>query len=143
MVQVQTPISTFDHTLQISHQWIQDVQRSGDFADEAQAFTAMRAVLHVLRDRITTDEAADLSAQLPILIRGVYFEGWRPSETPTKERDLDAFLQHVREELSTNDLDPQNAVRATFKMLRERATAGEVQHVKEMMPKEVQSLWPE
>jgi uncharacterized protein (DUF2267 family) len=31
-------------------------------------------VLHALRDRLTVEEASDLAAQLPMLIRGLYYE---------------------------------------------------------------------
>jgi hypothetical protein len=59
--------------------------------DQHQAYSALRAVLHAVRDRITVDEAAHLGAQLPLLIRGIYCEGWHPAATPRKERHCQQF----------------------------------------------------
>jgi hypothetical protein len=36
-------------------------------------------MLHVLRDRLTIQEAVQPGAQLPMLIRGLYWEGWDPA----------------------------------------------------------------
>ena len=54
-----------------------------------------RPVLHTLRDRLTVEEAAHLSAQLPLLIRVIYFEGWHPAHKPTKERFKEQFLDQI------------------------------------------------
>jgi len=42
--------------------------------DERRAYNALRAVLHALRDRLTTEEIAQFGAQLPTFVRGVYYE---------------------------------------------------------------------
>jgi uncharacterized protein (DUF2267 family) len=53
------------------------------------------AVLRGVRDRIPLDLAAHLGAQLPLLVRGAYYDQFRPSELPDKSRSLDEFLQAI------------------------------------------------
>lgn len=136
-------IGSFDRTVQKSHEWLKTLAEMGHFKDEQQAYTALSAVLHSLRDRLTIDEAADLASELPMLIRGLYYEGWKPSMAPNKERSRDEFLDSVRESLRGNRLvDPQHAVACVFKLLNEKITAGEIRDVKQMLPPDVRSLFP-
>jgi len=58
----------------------------------------VRAGLHALRDRLIPDEAVDLGAQLPMLVRGMHYEGWKPNATPSDD-DRQAFLERVEEGL--------------------------------------------
>jgi uncharacterized protein (DUF2267 family) len=37
-------------------------------------------MLHALRDRLPPEIAVHLSAQLPMLVRGIYYEGWKADE---------------------------------------------------------------
>jgi uncharacterized protein (DUF2267 family) len=103
----------------------------------------MRATLHALRDRLTVEEVAQLGAQLPMLIRGFYYEGWDPTGKPLKIRDKEEFLGLVAEEFRTDDtLNPELIARAVFKVLSDRVTAGEIEDVKHVMPAEIRELWP-
>lgn len=78
-----------------------------------------------------------------MLIRGFYYEGWKPAAMPSKERSARAFLDSVRDSLRTNaNIGPEQAVTATFKLLERRISAGEIADVKRMMPTEVRELWP-
>ena len=43
--------------------------------DRQDAYRAVRGVLHTLRDRLPVEESAQLAAQLPTLLRGVFYEG--------------------------------------------------------------------
>ena len=45
--------------------------------DRRSAYRALRSVLHVLRDRLTPEQAVHLGAQLPLLVRGIFYDGWR------------------------------------------------------------------
>jgi len=63
------------------------------------AYVALRATLHALRDRLPVEETAELAAQLPMLVRGVYYEGWDPTGKPVRERSLEGFLAGVAVEL--------------------------------------------
>ncbi|TVS17720.1 MAG: DUF2267 domain-containing protein [Planctomycetaceae bacterium] len=134
-------IPAFQSTLQTTNDWLKELSTQMGRDDSQQAYRVLRAVLMALRDRLTVEEATDLAAQLPTLIRGFYYEGWNPSKTPTNERDLASFLERVSRNLTPIDGDPGEATRAVFKMLSTRITAGEIEHVKSNLPTDVQTLW--
>ncbi|NBC33151.1 MAG: DUF2267 domain-containing protein [Alphaproteobacteria bacterium] len=135
--------SVFARTVQQSQTWLKELIDGTVITDETKAFAALRAVLHHLRDRLIVQEAAQLGAQLPTLIRGVYYEGWRPNETPNKDRTADAFIAAVREELSGHpEIDPEIAVRAVFALLNREISQGEIEDVRQMLPEKVRELWP-
>jgi len=135
-------IATFENSIHTSNEWLSELGERFGRDDPQQAYRILRAVLMTLRDRITVEEATDLGAQLPLLIRGIYYEGWNPSKTPTGERSQEEFLAHVASLLQEGtDGDPENATRAVFALLSGRITGGEIQHVKSNLPKDVQALW--
>lgn len=74
-----TGLEVFDTTLQRTHTWLKDLMLVLGWQDRHKAYRALRATLHALRDRLTVEETAHLGAQLPMLIRGFYYEGWDPS----------------------------------------------------------------
>jgi uncharacterized protein (DUF2267 family) len=96
-----------------------------------------------LRDRLTVEEAAHLGAQLPMLVRGFYYEGWSPAGKPVKERHKEEFCAHVKEYFTREeDIDAEKIVRGVFKMLSRRITEGEIEDIKHIMPLELRELWP-
>ena len=108
-----------------------------------QAYAALRAGLHALRDRIGPENAVHFAAQLPILLRGVYYEGWRPSETPTRERRLDDFLAYVESLLdSRTGVDSADALRASFAAIAESVPFTEVTKLINVLPRDLKVLWP-
>jgi uncharacterized protein (DUF2267 family) len=92
------------------------------------------------------EEAAHLGAQLPMLIRGIYYEGWSPAKTPEKIRDKNTFLERVRSKLdgetTAGRTDPETLSRAVFKLLRHRISEGEVRDIESCLPQELADLWP-
>lgn len=103
----------------------------------------LRAVLHQLRDRLTMQEALDLGAQLPLIVRGIYFEGWRPSHTPEKVRTREKFLDGVIFKLLPHQIPPESAVRDVFALLARHCDPGEIGDVIEQLPKDIKTLWPQ
>lgn len=137
-----TDISAFQNTLQVTMDWLKELNDEMHRDDPRQLYRMLRAVLIALRDRMTLEEATDLGAQLPMLVRGFYYEGWNPSKTPTGQRDLQSFLNRVSENLVLAvDGDPEEVTRAVFKVLQNHVTAGQIQDVKSNMPKDLQPLW--
>lgn len=140
-----TGLDVFDTTLQKTHAWLKGIMDRLGTSDRHRAYMALRAVLHALRDRLPVTEAAQLGAQLPMLVRGLYYEGWDPAATPRKERHKEDFLAHVARELRTAAgpaVDPEAAVRAVFAELATRVSAGEIADVKGILPAELRALWP-
>jgi uncharacterized protein (DUF2267 family) len=136
-------LPVFDETLQLTHIWLKRLMAELHTEDRQQAYLALRAVLHALRDNLTVEEATDLGAQLPMLVRGIYYEGWNPAKTPARERSRQAFFDHVNRILPGGfEYDADLATRAVFKLLAERVTAGEIKDVKSMLPKDLKTLWP-
>ncbi|WP_119462045.1 DUF2267 domain-containing protein [Rhodospirillaceae bacterium SYSU D60014] len=138
----QTGLEVFDETVQTTNIWLKELgEELGP--DHQRCYHALRAVLHTLRDRLTVDQAAHLGAQLPMLVRGIYYEGWHPAATPRTARSLDEFLQHVSEELrNIRPIGSDDAARAVFRVLNEHLTQGEIAKVRQAMPQEVRDLWP-
>lgn len=80
----QTRSHAFDQTVSNANLWVNDVARALDTEDHRFAYRALRAWLHALRDRLTVESSAKLSAQLPEVLRGVFYEGWEPTRVPSK-----------------------------------------------------------
>jgi uncharacterized protein (DUF2267 family) len=102
----------------------------------------LRAVLHCLRDRLTTNEAADLGDQFPMLIRGIYYEAWRPAGKPDKVRSRDEFLAGITTRIAMKQsIDAENAARAVFRTLENHVSLGEIRDVISVLPEEIRTLW--
>jgi uncharacterized protein (DUF2267 family) len=99
--------------------------------------------LHQLRDRLTVDEAVDLGAQLPLIVRGIYFEGWQPHHVPEKVRTKQKFLDGVTMKLLPHRNAPEAAVRDVFALLAHHCDPGEIANVIGQLPAELKELWPE
>lgn len=133
-------LDAFDTTLQLTHVWLNEIGE--DIGPDTQrCYHALRAVLHVLRDRLSTDEAAHLAAELPMLIRGIYYEGYHPSGKPEAIDTDDQFLQRVAVGLEgMRPIDPENAARAVFKVLRKHVSEGEMNQLEGSLPKDLRRL---
>jgi uncharacterized protein (DUF2267 family) len=98
-------------------------------------------VLHTLRDRLTVDVAAKLAAQLPTLIRGIYYEDWDPSRTPLAIHDVEAFLDHVASAgRLAGETEAAVAVTAVARVLRAHVSPGEIDDVLAVLPDKFRAL---
>lgn len=139
-----TGLRQFDRTIKTTSEWLNDVMAGLGTDDRNKAYLAFRATLHTLRDRLTPEEATHLGAQLPMLVRGFYYEGWNPARTPEKIRDAGEFLDHIVNYFPLDaDIDPKEAVRITFRVLENHVSKGEIKDVKGMLPPEILEMWPE
>lgn len=134
-----TGLDVFDKTLQTTHVWLDEIMT--ELGPDRQV--AYRALLHALRDRLGVDEAAHLGAQLPIMVRGVFFDAWHPAGKPERIRTREEFCAHVADEMKDiRPVDPEDACRAAFGCIDRHVSAGEVQDVISSLPEDIRRLWP-
>ena len=137
-----TGLDVFDRTIHKTNVWLKDLMEILDCPDRHEAYLALRATLHALRDRLTIEETAQLAAQLPMLIRGFYYEGWDPTGKPVKERHRDEFLARIQRELARYVIDSEQVARAVFLVVSNRISEGEIEDVERVLPREIRDLWP-
>ena len=137
---VPAPIA---HAVQILQEWLKELKDKGELTDEAAAYSVLRSVLHQLRDRLTLEEAVDLGAQMPLIVRGLYFEGWRPHAVPRKIRSKEKFLNELSEDLLRFTYPVEWAVSTVFALLAHHCDPGEIADVIGQLPDDLKELWPE
>lgn len=139
----ESGVAALDHTVQETNVWLKGVAKELHFEERHHAYSALRAVLHALRDRLTPDSAVHLGAQFPLLIRGIYYEGWHLAGKPTTDRSVQEFADHVLQELPPKfPMDPLTASRGVFEVLWERLDPGESAKVIDHLPLPLKNLWP-
>ena len=134
----------WEKSLVKSSEWLKELGAELGWQDVNAVYLALRSVLHALRDRLPPSEAADLAAQMPLLIKGVYFDGWRQSATPVKVRSKEDFLRMVAQPLARGfpEADPERVTRAVFRIVAEHISQGEIRDVRLVLPAELSELWP-
>ncbi len=137
-----TGLRTFDETLHLSNVWLNEFMDQLDWDDKQRSYRALRAVLHALRDRLTAHESVHLGAQLPMLIRGLYYENWHMKDAAPAERTKSAFLNHIEKEFCDLNVDSKESARQVFMLLARKISPGEIEDVKRMLPPEIRALWP-
>lgn len=134
-------LKVFDKTLQITHIWLDDIMEEIG-PDRRVAWKVLSTVLHKLRDRLPLDLAVHLGAQLPLLVRGVYYDQFEPEKLPMTCRHGEEFIAEVAEWLSdTRPVNPVVAVRAVFGVLSDNVSPGLVDKVREALPRDLRELW--
>lgn len=135
-----TGVDAFDTTMNKTNIWLKEIGDEMGWDDRHLAYLALRGVLVAIRDRLTVDEAAQFGAQLPLLIRGMYYDGWRPSAMPVKY-DLEGFLFRIKEQfVRAADVNPEQVARAVFRVISRRTAQGEIEDVEGIMPADIREF---
>lgn len=134
-------LEVFDRTFQTTNVWLDEIMdKLGP--DRQIAWKVLSTVLHKLRDMLQPDLAAHLGAQLPLLVRGVFYDLYEPSNQPTPLRTREDFVAEVEKWLSdVRPVDPVLAIETVFGVLNRHLSAGQVAKVREALPASTRSLW--
>jgi len=132
---------TFHDALVKSEEWLRELAKTLQVTDDRQAVRALRAGLQTIRDRLPASEVVDLGAQLPMLIRGLYYEGWTLTNDPTDVRTRAQLLDRVRDRLRDPRLDPEAVLRAVVHVLAWHVSGGELDDIAATLPRPIAELW--
>lgn len=136
-----TGLEVFDRTLQITHIWLNEICEPLD-VDKQVAWKVLSTVLHKLRDALPVELSAHLGSQLPLLIRGVYFDQYEPGRQPVDCATPEDFTAEVAEWLSdVRPVDADDAIRTVFAVLARHVSEGQVNKVRQALPIGVRMLW--
>jgi uncharacterized protein (DUF2267 family) len=136
-----TGLDAFDKTLQTTNIWLDELMEQLG-PNRRLAWHVLGAVLHALRDRVPVELAAHLGAQLPLLVRGHYYDQWHPASQPQRLRTLDEFMARVAMELQdTRSVDVEDATRAVFRTLAHHVDPGQVTKIVDALPEPVREFW--
>jgi uncharacterized protein (DUF2267 family) len=134
-----TESTLFDSAVQKSREWVHDLARElGRPEDPHYALRVLRSFLHTLRDKLPVEETAALASQLPELLRGVFYEGWRPSATPQPYHDLSTFLDRIAlEGRMAGETEAAFAAEAAVRVLARHIGVHEVGKIRLVLPRDI------
>jgi uncharacterized protein (DUF2267 family) len=140
-----TGLDVFDSTIQRTNNWLKELMFELNSTDHRKTYLIFRSVLHALRDHLSAGDAIYFGEQLPMLIRGLYFENWDPEGKPLPLRRRDDFFSVVAQNMTRdgdNTSNAENSARAVFRLLDRKATDGEIEDVQHVIPPILLDLWP-
>lgn len=137
-----TQIPALDHTVQQTNLWLKKLIEAHHFEDRHQAYNALRAVIQTLRDQLTVEQAVHLSAQLPMLVRGIFFEGYHLG-ADRKAPHVAQFESQVADRLPPSfSRAPSDLIPAVFELLSSELDPGLIAKLIDELPVPLRSLWP-
>jgi uncharacterized protein (DUF2267 family) len=138
-----TGLPAFDSTVQITNIWLNELMEELGWQDRQEAYHGLWAVLHALRDQLGIEDVVALAAQLPMLIRGFFYEGWQPRLESHRRGGEKEFLSRIAAALRDHHkAEPEDVSRAVLRILARHVTAGEIEHIKRSLPHGMRALWP-
>lgn len=137
-----TGLDVFDRTIHLTNAWLDEMMETLP-RDKQLAWHVLGAVLRTIRDRVPLNLAAHLGAQLPLLVRGAYYDQWRPSDNPQNWRSKEDLFSRISMQLgSVKPIDTADAARAVFRVLNHHVDPNQIEKIRHALPEEVRSLWP-
>ncbi len=136
--------AVFENTLQKTNIWLREICGLMHWDSHQSAYHALRAVLHALRDRLPVPEVAHLGAQLPMLIRGIYYEDWKPGAKLAKAKTAQEFYDVVKENFTADQNEnPMRLTNAVMQVLGANLSGGEQEKLRDTFPPHLREIWPE
>lgn len=120
--------------------WLKDLMSDMDTDNPHEAYSALRATLHALRDRLPPELAVHMAAQLPLVIKGTFYENWKIAKPGRPNHHLDDFVGDIAAETNLNEDRAQELARAVCAFLASRMSEGEIDIVTRSLPKQIRTF---
>ncbi len=133
--------SVFERSVHTAEEWLNSIARAFDTDDRRFVHRALRAWLHGLRDELPVEVCAHFAAQLPELLRGIYYEGWNPAHVPT-DHDVEHFVHRFAREAQVRPGEvPHVASTVTAGIRKQLPVAGLATVLEHLPPALREVLW--
>ena len=133
---------SLDRSTQKTKEWLHEIQDELGWKNENMVYLATRSVLQTLRDRLPVEEAIEFADELPMVMKGMYYEGYSPGGKPEKLKKREEFFQKVQDRSSNKPIKSEEATKAVFHTLEKKLSGGgEIDQVKKNLPKDIQKFW--
>ena len=106
----------------------------------------LKAVLHGIRNRISPEESAQFMAQLPMLLKAVYVDGWQIGKHQKRINTLEEFVDEVYDlggaykGLAFGDrIEAERGIQSVLKILKNYISEGEFNDILASMPTKLRS----
>lgn len=107
-----------------------------------------RAVMHTIRDRIQISESLDLISPLPMILKGMYVNGWKYHETPPYDYEtleqMKTQVKALQNECGESDFDwskgTDKIISITLDSLERYVTEGQMNHIRAQLPENVEEV---
>ena len=101
-----TMFNAFDEPCLEANRFIEDLSlRLGTPHDPQHAIRVLTAVFRALRRKIIPDDSLHIISQLPLILKGLYVDGWEINEPLSEAKSFDGFLYDIRNDPQTEDGD--------------------------------------
>ncbi|MEX0646842.1 MAG: DUF2267 domain-containing protein [Balneolaceae bacterium] len=139
----------FEKYLHEAHDYFNHLAAELDHPNEKKRVVIIwRAVMHVIRDRIHIAESLDLISPLPMVLKGLYVEGWKYHESPLYDFETLAqmktqvkALQNKYGEAEFDWSKPtEEIISITLKSLGRYVPETQLEHIKNMLPDDVKQV---
>ncbi|KTD23770.1 Uncharacterized conserved protein (DUF2267) [Legionella lansingensis] len=132
-------VSSIESSVHKTYEWLHELKDFGDFKDEAQCYSILRVILHSLRDKLPTELAASLASQLPLILKGVYYDGWNPSHPLNKARGFEEFIEPIASELSRINVDAKEAIISAIKFINHKLEPDLAEKILNALPEHIRN----
>lgn len=136
-------LSVFDKTVQETYSLLKLINQNARWGeDNHKALAGLRSVLQVLRDCLPLANSANFSAQLPILVRGLYFENWNYHDQPLRTRHQAEFLALIQQKLPmAPEIDAEIACKAVVQALQAIIDKDVIDNWLSGLTNEIKQIW--
>lgn len=129
-----------ERSFQKSKEWLCLMKNRMEIENDQQAYIAVKSVLHAIRDRLNVNEAVQFAEQLPMIMKGFYYESYVPAGKPEKF-GKDEFFERIINYSIGVDIEPEKALWAVVSVIREKTGGCEMDDVQATMPSDMKHLF--
>lgn len=127
------------------NEFINRLQSNLGVNDRDHAARILRSTFRVIRNHLSVEESFQLIAQLPMVLKAVYVEGWKLTDHKRITNLDEFFIEIIQEEghSSWRDFSSKNevldSVRAVLQTLREYVSKQEMDQALATLPRKILS----